>query len=165
MNIFKTTANQSAIIAGIFTLLGVVVGVSLEQWSQDRVLHKIQQRDIAKVVSARVQGRWVRASAIIQSGGSSVFPSRWDDYIERGVFPWNEDYRYMRSGLNQYFPSSVKKFDKLNISFQNLHGILLEYHRAKGTPNPKDETRAVASLDGIGKELDLLVDSLFESER
>jgi hypothetical protein len=126
---------QAAIVAGVFTLIGVAVGVGLEQWSQDTV---------------------------IQAGRSSVFQNRWEEYIQGGIIPWNEDYRYMRSGIKEYFPTSAKNFEDAHESFKNLHKILLEYHRAKGSPDPRIEKQAAVTLDTLGREADVLVDSLLK---
>lgn len=159
----SSSENQAALLAGILSLVGVVLGVGLERWSQDRMLHQLQRRDVAKLVSSRVQGRWVRASAVISAAGSSVFRSRWDEYVQGGLIPWNEDYRYMRRGTREYFEDEVDDFDNLHESFKELHKALLEYHRARGNPSREAETYAEARLDVIGKQIDTLVDGLFAS--
>ena len=163
VSILRAPENQAAVIAGVLSLVGVLVGVGLERWSQDRVLQQMQRRDVAKLVSARVQGRWVRASAVINASGSSVFRNRWNEYIQGGLISWNEDYRYMKNGIKEYFPGQAGTFGAIHESFKDLHAALLTYHRTQGNPSPEAEKDAEGRLDALGRQIDVLVEGLFSS--
>ncbi len=54
------TRVQVAIIAGVFSLLGVVLGVLLDQWTTSRFTRELQRQQMTTLIAQRAQGRCSR---------------------------------------------------------------------------------------------------------
>jgi hypothetical protein len=138
----RDRAIAAAVLAGVFTIVGAIAGVCLDHAIQRRTLKDVWRKDVAALVVQRSNGRLVRARAVLMAAGSSVFERRWDDYIERGVTQWNEDYSLVRYGIDHYFPKAAPDFARLQDSFQRLHSVLLVYHRQGGQVSAATEEAA-----------------------
>jgi hypothetical protein len=140
----------AAVVAGIFTLVGAVGGVVLDRTIDHRIRREIWRRDMGMRLVERSMGRWTRARTVLMTVNSSVFESRWDDYIEHGMTRWNEEYLVLDYGVTRCFPEAKGDFDQLTEEFKRLHEALLGYHRAGGSPSPVVRSEAEKQVDATG---------------
>jgi hypothetical protein len=154
-----------AVIAGVFTLLGGIGGVLLDRAIEQRVTREIWRRDVAMRLVERSTGRWTRARTVLMAADSSVFASRWDDYIQQGVTRWNEEYFVLQFGVERSFPAAKKDFELLQRDLSSLHDTLLLYHRAAGSPAPDVKRTASTQLDSTGVQLRKFATLILDSVR
>lgn len=156
----KSSEIRAAFLVGLFTLGGVVLGAGLERCGQASVRSEIERREIVSLVARRAQGRYFRASNLFQVRGSSKFSSRWDDYIEHGVYPWNEDLSIIELGIERHFPDSVDSLKELQRDFAELSRALQVFHQRQGSPPAEDVRTAEDCLEEARLSLRTLLGEL-----
>lgn len=156
----KSIEVRAAALAGLFTLIGVVMGAGLERCSQASVRNEIDRREIISLVARRAQGRYFRASNLLQVRGSSKFSSRWDDYIEHGVYPWNEDLYTIEIGIERHFPASIGTLERVQKDFAQLSGALQGFHKHGGSPPPHEARIVETYLEEVRFSIQTLIREL-----
>jgi hypothetical protein len=146
----KESALGVAILAAALTVAGTVFGVVLDHLITQRTLDKFERKEVAARLVLRATGRWVRARSVVRAVDSSVFESRWDDYMKEGFTRWNEEYYVLADGVDKFFPHAKPDFAALQNGFQQLHDTLLVYHRAAGSPDRRTRELAARRLEETG---------------
>ncbi len=150
------------VIAGLFTLLGVVLGVALDRHSQALVLEQIRKHEVAQVTVKRAQARWARAWLVSRAAGSDRFKLRWEEYMLGGFTPWNGELPLMRKGLERHFPRAIEPFENLGTAFGEQNGLLVGYYRSGGKPSSAQATQVEESIEHTRELVEQLVEAVLE---
>ena len=124
--------------AWIQGLIGFVVALLIFAggfWAQGYFKDQLGSDETAILVSARARARWIRAKNMTMQSNGSRCASRWQDYMDKGLMPWNEDYSAMKWGIKKYYPELNKKFLALQDEFANLHHKILAYQASGCDPS------------------------------
>jgi hypothetical protein len=143
----------AAIVAGVFTLVGAVVGALLDRTLEHRIRRDIWRHEMAMRLVERSMGRWTRARTLLMAAESSVYQNRWDDYIEHGLTRWNQEYLVLEYGVQRWFPEARTDFERLTEAFRRLHEALLGYQRSGGSPPPEVRSKAQREVEATGDQV------------
>lgn len=109
----------------LLTILGAYVQSSLfEKYDKQKTINQLSISTCTILNS-----RYIRAKNVIASSSSSVFESRWDEYVSHGIYDWNENFGLFKHFIKAKFPTMENDFNLLGKKFIELHSHLLVIRR------------------------------------